>query len=90
MNGPLDSHFNLGRYWDQADGISHAVAYVLLVMSLVSWFVILSKAFSLWRVRRVLQRKPGFEPPHLFGDFMRHSSLVTSRIAVNPAVADAK
>ena len=52
MNGPLDSHFNLGRYWDQADGISHAVAYVLLAMSLVSWFVILSKAYSLWRVRR--------------------------------------
>jgi N-acetylglucosaminyl-diphospho-decaprenol L-rhamnosyltransferase len=45
---------------------------------------------ALWRLRRVLQRKPGFEPPHLLGDFMRHSSLVTSRIAVNPAVADAK
>ena len=53
MNGAtLDSQFTLARYWEQADAISQAVAYVLLAMSLVSWFVILSKAFSLWRVRR--------------------------------------
>jgi hypothetical protein len=42
---------------------------------------------ALWRVRRVLQRKPGFEPPHMLGDFVRNSSLVTAHIAVNPAAA---
>jgi GT2 family glycosyltransferase len=41
---------------------------------------------ALWRVRRVLQRKAQPDPPHLFGDFLRHSSLLTSHIAVNPAV----
>lgn len=44
-------------------------------------------SYALWRVRRVLQRKPGFEPPHMLGDFVRNSSLVTAQIAVNPAVA---
>ncbi|MBX7105263.1 MAG: glycosyltransferase family 2 protein [Gemmataceae bacterium] len=29
--------------------------------------------FALWRVRRVLQRKPDTDPPGLLGDFMRHS-----------------
>ena len=29
--------------------------------------------FSLWRVRRVLQRKPDLDPPHLLSDFLRNS-----------------
>ena len=49
---PPVNHFSLARYWEQGDAISHAVAYLLLAMSLVSWFFILSKAFSTWRVRR--------------------------------------
>jgi biopolymer transport protein ExbB len=47
-----NDHFSLARYWEQGDAISHAVAWLLLAMSLVSWCVIFSKAFSTWRVRR--------------------------------------
>lgn len=39
-------------YWTQVDEISHLVFYVLLIMSLVSWYTILSKAWSFWRIRR--------------------------------------
>ena len=46
------SHFDIARYWEQGDAISHAVAYLLLAMSLVSWFFILSKSFSSYRVRK--------------------------------------
>ncbi|NHZ61335.1 MotA/TolQ/ExbB proton channel family protein [Massilia genomosp. 1] len=49
---PPVNHFSIARYWEQGDALSHAVAYVLMLMSLVSWFFILSKAFSSWRVRR--------------------------------------
>jgi biopolymer transport protein ExbB len=49
---PAASHFTLARYWEQGDAISHAVAWLLLAMSLVSWFYILSKTWSSWRVRR--------------------------------------
>ena len=52
LAGAPGSAFSIARYWEQGDAISHAVAYLLLAMSLVSWFFILSKAFSLWRVRR--------------------------------------
>jgi biopolymer transport protein ExbB len=48
----LDNPFSLARYWAQGDSISHAVAYLLLAMSLLSWFFILAKAFSAWRVRK--------------------------------------
>jgi biopolymer transport protein ExbB len=32
--------------------VSHAVAYALLLMSLVSWYFILSKSWSSWRIRQ--------------------------------------
>ena len=49
---PAASQFTLGRFWEQGDAISHAVAFVLLAMSLVSWFFILAKAYASWRIRR--------------------------------------
>lgn len=52
MTNPVENHFSLARYWEQGDAISHAVAWLLLAMSLVSWFFILSKAVSSYRVRR--------------------------------------
>lgn len=39
-------------YWSQVDEISHAVAYFLMAMSLVSWFIIFYKTWSFWRVRK--------------------------------------
>lgn len=52
-------HFTFAGYWERGDAISHAVAYLLLAMSLTSWFFILSKGWMAWRVRRsapVVQR----------------------------------
>ena len=43
---------SLAHYWAQGDAVSHTVAYVLLVMSLLSWYYILSKGWSAWRIRR--------------------------------------
>lgn len=48
---PSEHTFSIARYWEQGDAVSHAVAYVLLAMSLASWFFIFSKAYSSWRVR---------------------------------------
>jgi biopolymer transport protein ExbB len=42
----------LAHYWAQGDAVSHSVAYVLLAMSLLSWYYILSKGWSAWRIRR--------------------------------------
>ena len=42
----------IGQYWSQTDGISHAVAILLLLMSVASWLYILSKGWSAWRIRR--------------------------------------
>jgi biopolymer transport protein ExbB len=42
----------IAHYWAQGDVITHAVAYLLLAMSLVSWYFILSKAWSALHLRR--------------------------------------
>ncbi len=41
----------LQHYWMEGDAISHAVAYLLLLMSVMSWYYILSKSWSSWRAR---------------------------------------
>ena len=51
MSAPVN-HFSIASYWAQGDALSHAVAWLLLAMSLASWVIILSKAYSGYRVRR--------------------------------------
>lgn len=75
----------LPRYWFESRRRyfikNHSRLYAIAT-DLV-WIV----SHALWRVRRIVQRKEGFEPPHVLGDFVRNSSLMTSKIAVNPAVS---
>jgi biopolymer transport protein ExbB len=40
------------HFWEAGDGVSHAVAWLLLAMSVASWYFILSKVWSAWRMRR--------------------------------------
>jgi biopolymer transport protein ExbB len=47
-NRPL----GLMHFWQAGDAVTHTVAWLLLAMSVVSWYYILSKAWSAWRIRR--------------------------------------
>ncbi len=42
--------------WAQADGVSRSIAVILLIMSLLSWSVIVVKTFQLLRLRSMTQR----------------------------------
>ncbi|MFN7835099.1 MAG: MotA/TolQ/ExbB proton channel family protein [Burkholderiaceae bacterium] len=44
----------LAHFWQQADSLSHAVAYLLLAMSVTSWYFILLKTWRYLRSRRLL------------------------------------
>ena len=61
MNDNLANQ-NLGfaHYWAQGDAVSHSVAYILLLMSVISWFYILSKAWTSWRIRSSASALEGF------------------------------
>jgi len=42
----------LARFWADGDAVTHAVAMLLLVLSLSSWYVIAGKLVGLWQARR--------------------------------------
>lgn len=42
----------LMHFWQAGDAVTHAVAYILLAMSVLSWYFILSRALTAWRLRR--------------------------------------
>ncbi|MFC7514240.1 MotA/TolQ/ExbB proton channel family protein [Herbaspirillum sp. GCM10030257] len=48
MNNP----YGIANLWQQGDSITRAVAIVLLIMSVLSWYVMALKAWSLIRLRR--------------------------------------
>ena len=77
MNQTLaNQSLNLAHYWSQGDAVSHAVAYVLLLMSVLSWYYILSKAWSSWRIRKSAGALEGFWKAPTFSDAIatiRHS-----------------
>jgi len=47
-----ENTFGLAHLWASGDAVSHAVAILLLLMSLVSWYLILSKLLDWRRMRR--------------------------------------
>ena len=60
---------------------NHSRAYAMATDMV--WIV----SHALWRVRKFVQRKKSYEPPHELTDFVRNSSLATAHIDVNPSVA---
>ena len=56
----MNQNLGFAHYWSQGDAITHAVAVLLLLMSVVSWYYIFSKAWSAWRIRRSAGALPGF------------------------------
>lgn len=56
----MNQTLGLAHYWSQGDAVSHAAAYVLLLMSISSWYYILFKAWSAWRIRKAASALPSF------------------------------
>ena len=48
----MNESVGIAHYWAQGDEITHVVAYLLLLMSLSSWYFILSKAWTALRIRQ--------------------------------------
>lgn len=48
MNNP----YGIANLWQQGDSVTHAVAIILLIMSILSWVVMAAKAWSMIRLRR--------------------------------------
>jgi biopolymer transport protein ExbB len=47
----LEQQLGLMHFWQSGDAITHGTAWLLLAMSVVSWYFILLKAWAAWRQR---------------------------------------
>lgn len=56
----IDTDLGIGHFWNNADAIVRATAYLLLAMSVSSWALILWKAWAWLRVRRASRRLEQF------------------------------
>jgi biopolymer transport protein ExbB len=44
--------YGLQNLWFQGDMVTKGIAFLLLVMSIASWYVMVTKAYQIWRYRR--------------------------------------
>jgi len=52
--------FGFAHLWASGDLVSHTVAYILIAMSVASWYLILAKAWDWFRVRRAARAVTAF------------------------------
>jgi len=48
----MDRELGLAQFWAQGDLVTHSVAILLVLLSVVSWYVIAVKAHAVWQARR--------------------------------------
>jgi biopolymer transport protein ExbB len=52
----METSTGLIAFWAQADAVSKSTALLLFTMSVISWYLIVSKSWRTWRARRYAER----------------------------------
>ncbi|RLU02444.1 MAG: MotA/TolQ/ExbB proton channel family protein [Ketobacter sp.] len=63
--------YGIVALWQQGDPVIKSVAIILLLMSVLSWYVILVRSFGLMRLRRVAGSIQNFWHAHSLGEGMQ-------------------
>lgn len=81
MTEPTSTPYGIAALWAQGDGVIKAVAIALLLMSLVSWSVIVMRTWRAARLRKAAAAAAGFWHTHSFAEGM---ALLEQHGADNP------
>jgi biopolymer transport protein ExbB len=54
-NTSNETNFGMAHLWYQGDTVTHIVAIILLVMSIGSWFIIITRIISLYQVKPLVK-----------------------------------
>jgi biopolymer transport protein ExbB len=54
-NTTNETNFGMAHLWYQGDTVTHIVAIILLVMSIGSWFIIITRIISLYQVKPLVK-----------------------------------
>jgi len=63
-----DNPYGLAALWNQGDLVIRSVAVALLLMSITSWYVIVTRAWRAARLRRAARAATGFWEAHTLGE----------------------
>jgi biopolymer transport protein ExbB len=63
----MNQTFGLANMWAQGDAVTRTVAVILLVMSVVSWVIILTKVLALYKVKKMAKEVECFWHAPSFG-----------------------
>ena len=67
-----ENSFGFAHLWASGDSISHAVAIILAIMSVASWYLILAKAVDWWNMRRAARALGAFWSASSVGEGIDH------------------
>lgn len=81
MTEPTSNPYGIAALWTQGDSVIKAVAIALLLMSIVSWTVILMRTWRAVRLRKAAAAAAGFWHTHSFAEGM---ALLAQHGADNP------
>jgi biopolymer transport protein ExbB len=73
-----ENPYGVAALWAQGDFVIKAVAVMLLLMSVASWTVIVIRAISLWRLKRISRASNDFWHAHSFTEGLRILSSADS------------
>ncbi|HTH94678.1 MAG TPA: MotA/TolQ/ExbB proton channel family protein [Rhodocyclaceae bacterium] len=73
----MSASFDFGSYWTQGDFVSHAVAAILVILSIASWAVIGAKSWQIVSLRR--------KSSHLVESFWQAANFEDGLIRIEPA-----
>ena len=48
----MNGQYGLSHFWQQGDAITHLVALILLLMSVLTWVVLIYKVTRFWQTRK--------------------------------------
>jgi len=76
----------LPKYWFESRRRYFILNHGRLYAALTDLIVL--AAFGVWRLRRVLQRKPDSDPPCFIRDLLRHGAILNGRGSLRPRAVD--
>ncbi|NDA03033.1 MAG: MotA/TolQ/ExbB proton channel family protein, partial [Burkholderiaceae bacterium] len=70
----MNNAFGLHHLWTQGDFVTHFVAFLLLLMSIVTWVILISRLWGLRNIKRLKSELDSFWRARSYDEGLSHLS----------------
>ncbi|NDH79270.1 MAG: hypothetical protein EBY70_03270 [Burkholderiaceae bacterium] len=74
----MNNAFGLHHLWTQGDFVTHFVALLLLLMSIVTWVILISRLWGLRNIKRLKSELDSFWRARSYDEGLSHLSKISS------------